>query len=74
MSIKPDWWIRERAKEVMITPFEEALVRDGVISYGRSSFGYDLRDAPAWRSFVNACNNVVDPKDFDNSSLVEHES
>lgn len=73
MSIKPDWWIRERAREGMITPFEEALVREGVISYGLSSFGYDLRAAPEWRIFVNAFNTVVDPKDFDTNSLVEYE-
>jgi len=73
MSIKPDWWIRERAREGMITPFEEALVREGVISYGLSSFGYDLRAAPEWRIFVNAFNTVVDPKDFDTNSLVEYD-
>ncbi len=73
MSIKPDWWIRERAREGMITPFEESLVREGVISYGLSSFGYDLRAAPEWRIFVNAFNTVVDPKDFDTRSLVEYE-
>lgn len=73
MSIKPDWWIRERAREGMITPFEEALVRDGVISYGLSSFGYDLRAAPEWRIFVNAFNTVVDPKNFDKRSLVEYD-
>lgn len=71
MSIKPDWWIRERAAEGMIAPFEESLVREGVISYGLSSFGYDLRAAPEWRIFVNAFNTVVDPKDFDTRSLVE---
>lgn len=73
MSIKPDWWIRERAHEGMIEPFEEALVREGVISYGLSSFGYDLRAAPEWAIFVNAFNTVVDPKDFDIRSLVEFE-
>lgn len=73
MSIKPDWWIRERAREGMITPFEETLVREGVISYGLSSFGYDLRAAPEWRIFVNAFNTVVDPKNFDTRSLVEFE-
>lgn len=73
MSIKPDWWIRERAREGMITPFEDALVREGVISYGLSSFGYDLRAAPEWRIFVNAFNTVVDPKNFDKRSLVEYE-
>ena len=71
MSIKPDWWIRERAHEGMIEPFVEKLVREGVISYGLSSFGYDLRAAPEWRVFVNAFNTVVDPKHFDTNSLVE---
>ena len=73
MSVKPDWWIRERAAEGMIEPFEDALVREGVISYGLSSFGYDLRAAPEWRIFVNAFNSVVDPKHFDTRSLVEFE-
>lgn len=71
MSIKPDWWIRERALEGMIEPFVDRLERQGVISYGLSSFGYDLRAAPEWRIFVNAFNTVVDPKDFDTRSLVE---
>ena len=71
MSIRPDSWIRARAKEGMITPFEERLVRQGVISYGLSSFGYALRAAPEWRIFVNAFNTVVDPKNFDTRSLVE---
>ena len=56
----------------MITPFEDGLVRQGVISYGLSSFGYDLRAAPEWRIFVNAFNTVVDPKHFDTRSLIEH--
>ena len=73
MSIKPDWWIRERALEGMIDPFEDRLVREGVISYGLSSFGYDLRAAPEWRIFVNAFNTLVDPKTFDVKSLVETE-
>jgi deoxycytidine triphosphate deaminase len=73
MSIRPDWWIRERAQEGMIEPFVEHLERSGVISYGLSSFGYDLRAAPEWRIFVNAFNTVVDPKHFDPRSLVEHE-
>ena len=65
MSIKPDWWIREQAvNHEMISPFTDGLVREGVISYGLSSFGYDLRAAPEWRIFVNAFNTVVDPKNF----------
>jgi len=74
MSIKPDRWIKQKAlEEGMIEPFEERLVREGVISFGLSSFGYDLRAAPEWRIFVNAFNTVVDPKHFDTSSLVDHE-
>ena len=73
MSIKPDWWIREQALKGMIDPFEDRLVRQGVISYGLSSFGYDLRAAPKWRIFVNVFNTVVDPKDFDLRGLVEAE-
>ena len=71
MSIKPDWWIREQAQRGMIEPFEAELCRDGVISYGLSSYGYDLRAAPEWRIFVNAFNTVVDPKNFDPRGLVE---
>lgn len=71
MSIKSDRWIREHALAGMIEPFEDGLKRDGVISYGLSSFGYDLRAAPEWRIFVNAFNTVVDPKNFDTRSLVE---
>ena len=73
MSIKPDWWIRQEAHKGMIEPFEDRLVREGVISYGLSSFGYDLRAAPEWRIFVNVFNTVVDPKNFDLRGLVEAE-
>ena len=71
--IKPDWWIREMAKKGMIEPFEERLVREGVISYGLSSFGYDLRAAPEWKIFTNVFSTVVDPKGFDPRSFVEYE-
>jgi dCTP deaminase len=71
MTIRSDRWIRERAREGMIDPFVEHLERKGVISYGLSSFGYDLRAAPEWRVFVNAFNTVVDPKAFDPASFVE---
>jgi len=72
MSIKPDWWIRRMAREEgMIEPFEENLVREGVISYGVSSYGYDLRAAPEWKVFTNAYGAVVDPKAFDPQSFVE---
>ena len=71
MTIQSDRWIREQAQKGMIEPFSDGLVREGVISYGISSFGYDLRAAPDWRIFVNAFNTVVDPKNFNTDSLVE---
>jgi len=62
----------------MIEPFEDRLIRTennaGVISYGLSSFGYDLKAAPEWRIFVNAFNTVVDPKNFDDNSFVDIKS
>lgn len=73
MSIKPDWWIREQAQKGMIDPFEDRLVRQGVVSYGLTSFGYDLRAAPEWKIFTNAWGAIVDPKDFSPKSFVEHE-
>lgn len=77
MSIRPDWWIKEQALKGMIEPFEDSLVRHNenkrLISYGLSSFGYDLRAAPEWRIFVNAFNTVVDPKNFDTNSFIESE-
>src|SRR6266567_4179866 len=66
MSIKSDRWIRRMAHEHrMIEPFVEASGRAGVISYGLSSYGYDMRVAPEFRIFTNALSAVVDPKQFD---------
>lgn len=73
MSLKPDWWIREQALKGMIEPFEDRLVRQGVVSYGLTSFGYDLRAAPEWKIFTNAWGAIVDPKDFSPKSFVEHD-
>ncbi len=77
MGIHADHWIRRQAKERrMIEPFEETLVRrDGngtpVISYGLSSYGYDLRVADEFMVFTNVFSTVVDPKAFDDRSFVE---
>ncbi len=72
MTIKADHWIRKMATEQeMITPFSEKQVRDGVISYGVSSYGYDIRVAPEFKVFTNVYNSVVDPKSFDDSSFVD---
>jgi len=74
MSIKSDRWIREMAtSQGMIEPFEEKQVRTDVISYGLSSYGYDMRVADEFRIFHNALSPVVDPKAFDERSFVEYE-
>lgn len=75
MSVKPDYWIRRMAQEhAMIDPFVERLVRDGVISYGLSSFGYDIRVADEFRIFTPSTGKltVVDPKAMDERAMIEH--
>jgi len=72
MSIKPDHWIRKMADEHgMIEPFEPGQVREGVISYGVSSYGYDIRVADEFKIFTNVYSAVVDPKSFDPRSMVD---
>jgi len=74
MSIKSDRWIRQMALEHgMIEPFEERQVREGVISFGLSSYGYDMRVARHFRIFTNVNSAIVDPKAFDERSFVEYE-
>ena len=68
----PDHWIREQAMtRGMIEPFVETQKRDGVISYGLSSYGYDARVSDAFKIFTNVDSAVVDPKDFAPSSFVD---
>src|SRR5260370_26662398 len=63
MSIKSDRWIRRMSTERrMIEPFAENQARAGVISYGVSSYGYDMRVAPEFKIFTNALSAVVDPQ------------
>jgi dCTP deaminase len=67
----PDHWIRQAAKEQgMISPFEEKMQRQGVISYGLSSYGYDARVADDFKVFTNVDNAIVDPKNFSENSFV----
>ena len=74
MPVKNDRWITRMAREkAMIDPFEERQVREGVISYGVSSYGYDIRVADEFRIFTNVNTSIVDPKQFDPDSLVEVE-
>ncbi|MGD0612481.1 MAG: dCTP deaminase [Anaerolineales bacterium] len=72
MGLKPDHWIRKMALEQkMIVPFADMQVRDHVISYGVSSYGYDLRVAEEFKIFTNVFSAVVDPKQFDPKSMVD---
>ena len=72
MSIKSDRWIRRMARETgMIEPFTDGQVRSGAISYGVSSYGYDMRVAPEFKIFTNVLSAIVDPKNFDDKSFVE---
>jgi len=72
MSIKPDTWIARMARECrMIEPFVDDQVRAGVISYGVSSYGYDVRVGDQFKVFTNVYNTVVDPKNFDSKSFVD---
>ncbi|KPK59090.1 MAG: dCTP deaminase [Gammaproteobacteria bacterium] len=76
MSIKSDKWIRRMAEEQgMIEPFEAGQVRTAsgnrLVSYGTSSYGYDVRCAPEFKIFTNINSAIVDPKQFDESSFVD---
>jgi dCTP deaminase len=72
MSIKSDKWIRRMAMEhQMIVPFEDRQIREGVISYGLSSYGYDIRVANEFKIFTNVNSTIVDPKNFDEQSFVD---
>jgi dCTP deaminase len=72
VSVKADRWIRRMALEHrMIEPFSEKQVRDGVISYGLSSYGYDVRIADEFKIFTNINSTIVDPKRFDPRSFVD---
>jgi len=76
MGLKPDHWIREMALEQrMIEPFVDGQVRDGVISYGLSSYGYDIRVADEFKIFTPGLGDltVVNPKRFDTRAMVDFE-
>jgi dCTP deaminase len=72
MGLKPDHWIRKMAHEQgMIDPFVDHQVREGVISFGVSSYGYDIRVTEEFKIFTNVFSAVVDPKKFDPNSMVD---
>ena len=71
MAVMPDHWIRKMAIEhAMIEPYVDLQKREGVISYGLSSYGYDARVADEFRVFTNVDSAVVDPKRFSQDSFV----
>ena len=75
MPVMPDKWIREMAvNHGMIEPFTEKLQREGVISYGLSSYGYDARVSREFKIFTNVKSAVVDPKAFSDESFVDRET
>jgi dCTP deaminase len=72
MAIKSDRWIKRMARDhKMIEPFVESQVRGSAISYGVSSYGYDIRVADEFKVFTNINNTVIDPKNFDPRSFVD---
>ena len=72
MAIKSDKWIKRMALEhKMIEPFVESQTRAGVVSFGVSSYGYDVRVGDEFKVFTNVFNTVVDPKNFDPKSFVD---
>ena len=72
MSVKSDKWIRRMAREHrMIEPFSEKQVAEGLISYGLSSYGYDIRIADEFKIFTNIHSAIVDPKNFDPRSFMD---
>jgi dCTP deaminase len=75
MSIMPDSWIRQMSQDNgMIEPFVDAQTREGVISYGLSSYGYDARVSSEFKIFTNVHSVTVDPKNFDEESFVDRET
>ena len=75
MTVMPDTWIRDMAvNKGMIEPFTDRLARDGVISYGVSSYGYDARVSDEFKIFTNLDSVVVDPKNFSNQGFVDRKT
>ena len=73
MSIKSDKWIKKMSqKHKMINPFIDKNIRENSISYGLSSYGYDIRVSNEYKIFTNINNSIIDPKNFDDKSFVNY--
>jgi len=74
MGLKSDRWIKKMAAEHgMIEPFADSQVRNGVVSYGVSSYGYDVRVTREFKIFTNVFSAIVDPKNFSPQSMIDFE-
>jgi len=77
MTIKSDKWIRRMAAKGMIEPFEAGQVKEvkgrRVVSYGTSSYGYDIRCSTEFKIFTNINSTIVDPKEFDAKNFVDYQ-
>lgn len=72
MGLKADSWIRKKSiEEGMISPFCDAQTASGVVSFGLSSYGYDIRVSDEFKIFTNISSTVVDPKQFDDANVVD---
>lgn len=69
--LKNDRWIKEMAAKGMIEPFNKDQVKEGVISYGVSSYGYDMRIADEFKIFTNVNNTIIDPKSLEPNSFID---
>lgn len=75
MSLQPDRWIREQAQtNGMIEPFVNHQKREGIVSYGLSSYGYDARVSREFKIFTNVNSSIVDPKNFSDENLISKEA
>ena len=76
MSVKSDRWIRRMAAQGMIEPFEHGQVKElggkKVVSYGTSSYGYDIRCSTDFKIFTNVNSTIIDPKHFDEKNFVDY--
>lgn len=74
MGLKSDSWIKRKCtEEDMINPFCNSQVRSGVVSYGLSSYGYDIRISNKFKIFTNINSTIVDPKSFDSKNVIDYE-
>ncbi|RAX53040.1 dCTP deaminase [Helicobacter sp. 16-1353] len=74
MGLKSDKWIKNMSlKKAMIVPFVDSQVKRGIISYGVSSYGYDIRVADEYQIFTNVNSTIVDPKNFESCNVVHHQ-